>query len=79
MVSYQGYTPVTKKFTISATQTVIDAGTIIMEKRSVLLEEVVVERPPISIKKDTVEYNAGSFKPNASVEDLLKITGRTSR
>ena len=45
-----------------------------MEKRSVLLDEVVVERPPISIKKDTIEYNAGSFKtrPNASVEDLLK-------
>ena len=74
MVSFQGYTPIIKKFSISASKPFFDAGIIIMEKSSVMLDEVVVERPPISIKKDTIEYNAGSFKtkPNASVEDLLK-------
>jgi len=45
-----------------------------MQKASQVLEEVIVERPPIQIKEDTVEYNAGSFKvkPNAFAEDLLK-------
>lgn len=40
------------------------------------LKEVVIsgERVPVSIKGDTVEYNAGSYrvKPNAPVEDLLR-------
>jgi hypothetical protein len=36
--------------------------------------EVVQEAPPVTVKNDTIEYNAGSFKtkPNAVVEDLLK-------
>src|SRR6188768_3812001 len=51
MVSFQGYTPIIKKFSISASKPVFDAGIIIMEKSSVMLDEVVVERPPISIKK----------------------------
>ena len=35
---------------------------------------VQAEAPPITLKEDTVEYNAGSFKtqPNANVEELLK-------
>ncbi|HTN18183.1 MAG TPA: TonB-dependent receptor [Chitinophagaceae bacterium] len=40
------------------------------------LKEVIIsgERIPVSIKGDTVEYNAGSYrvKPNAPVEDLLR-------
>ncbi len=40
------------------------------------LDEVLVlaERPPVSIKKDTIEFNASAFKtlPTALVEDLLK-------
>ncbi|MBL7713292.1 MAG: TonB-dependent receptor [Chitinophagaceae bacterium] len=40
------------------------------------LKEVIIsgERVPVSVKGDTVEYNAGSFrvKPNAPVEDLLR-------
>jgi hypothetical protein len=36
--------------------------------------QVNAEKIPILLKKDTVEYNAGSFKtkPDAAVEDLLK-------
>ena len=39
-----------------------------------MLQEVVIEKSPISIKKDTVEFDAGSFKtkPNAVAEDLFK-------
>ena len=41
-----------------------------------LLQEVIVTgRIPITIKGDTTEYDAGSFKveKNAKVEDLLKV------
>ncbi len=52
----------------------IDLGTINLEPD--VLDEVVVEGEaiPITMKKDTIEYNAAAFetKPNAVVEDLLK-------
>lgn len=47
-----------------------------MTSSTTLLEEVIVMgRVPISIKGDTTEYDAGSFKveKNAKVEDLLKV------
>jgi hypothetical protein len=45
-----------------------------MHKLTDLLEEVVIQRPPVSIKKDTVEYTADLFatKPNAFVEDQIR-------
>jgi hypothetical protein len=53
-----------------------DLGTIIMAPNARELEEVLVtaERPPVIIKKDTIEFNALAFKtlPTALVEDLLK-------
>ncbi|MBC7902071.1 MAG: TonB-dependent receptor [Gemmatimonadaceae bacterium] len=74
LITFQGYQNFSKKFTISPDKPVADLGTINMDRQSTMLEEVIVERPPINIKKDTVEYNASSFKtkPNATVEDLLK-------
>ncbi len=35
---------------------------------------VMAERPPVTVKNDTIEFNASAFKtlPNALVEDLLK-------
>lgn len=57
-------------------ETIIDLGVQKMEPASTLLGEVQIkgERAPVTIKKDTIEFNAGSFKtqPNAVVEDLLK-------
>ena len=53
-----------------------DFGTVKMADLPTELNEVVVEGeiPPIRIKKDTVEFNASSFKvrPDANVESLLK-------
>jgi hypothetical protein len=53
-----------------------DFGTIEMKEVANKLDEVVVksEAPPIRIKKDTLEFNASSFKlrPDANVETLLK-------
>lgn len=74
VVSFQGYKQVREKITLSATRPEINLGNIYMEKNNTLLDEVVVEVPPIQVKKDTVEYNAASFKtiPNATAEDLLK-------
>jgi outer membrane receptor protein involved in Fe transport len=49
---------------------------IVLKQQTAILNEVnvVAEMVPVSIKKDTVEYNAGSFKtkPDANVEQLLK-------
>lgn len=53
-----------------------DFGTIKLADKSTELNEVVIqsEIPPIRIKKDTLEFNASSFKvrPDANVEALLK-------
>ena len=74
VISFQGYRHLIKEFTISSTQTDIDLNVLYMERADDLMQEVTVERAPVSIKKDTVEYNASSFatKPNALAEDLLK-------
>src|SRR3954469_7050063 len=74
LVSFQGYRPVRKSFTISRQSQDVDLSAIYMDKQSVLLQEVVVSAPPISVKKDTVEFNASAFKtkPNSTAEDLLK-------
>ncbi len=74
LISFGGYQNVSKIFAITKEKPVIDFGTVFMERRSTTLQEVIVERPPISIKKDTIEYNASAFKtkPNEDVEGLLK-------
>lgn len=53
-----------------------DLGAIILEPENYKLGEVEVSaiRAPFILKKDTIEYNAGSYKvkPDAVVEDLLE-------
>lgn len=53
-----------------------DFGTIKLADKPTELNEVVIqsEIPPIRLKKDTLEFNAASFKvrPDANVEALLK-------
>ena len=55
---------------------VLELGRIPMEPVSKELDELVVkgEKAPVTVKQDTIEFNAGSFKvkQNANVEDLLK-------
>lgn len=73
-VSYNGFQNYNKKIdNILADK---DFGTIEMFEQTSQLNEIVVkgEIPPIQIKKDTLEFNAGSFKvsPDANVEKLLK-------
>lgn len=73
-ISHESYQTATKNFTISPTSPQVDVGLIHMERRPDLLSAVIVKRPPINVKKDTLEYlaNAYTTKPNAVAEDLLK-------
>ncbi|MEP6683493.1 MAG: outer membrane beta-barrel protein [Parafilimonas sp.] len=73
-ISYTGYENRFSNFTIDTSNTSLDAGIIYMQQQSHQLAEVVVQTPPIIIKKDTIEFNAGSFatKPNGTAEDLLQ-------
>ncbi len=73
-ISFQGYSPVYKRISFSKAAPVIELSTIYLKQQVNDLGNVTVTQSPITIKKDTIEYNASSFKtkPNAVVEDLLK-------
>lgn len=75
-VTYVSQAPLFAKISPKPDEVIIDLGVQKMEPASTMLGEVEVkgERAPVTIKKDTIEFNAGSFKtqPNAVVEDLLK-------
>ena len=75
VISYSGYDAYRKEFTLTD-DTPLDLGTIQMLPVSKSLDEVLVvaERPPVTVRKDTIEFNAASFKtlPTSLVEDLLK-------
>jgi hypothetical protein len=75
-ITFLGYKPIFKSVTISATQPDLDMGTIHLKGKGLMLNEVEIiqEVPPIVVKQDTLEFNAGSFKTreNSVVEDLLK-------
>lgn len=76
VISFSGYAIFRKEFIINAGQGTFDMGEIQMTPDAKSLDEVLViaERPPVVVKKDTIEFNASAFKtlPNALVEDLLK-------
>ena len=76
LVSYNGLKSYTQPFTIAANKADTTLPPIRLGKAVKELEEVMVVglRPPMVIKKDTVEFNAGAFKtmPNAVLEDLVR-------
>ncbi|MBS1562882.1 MAG: carboxypeptidase-like regulatory domain-containing protein, partial [Bacteroidetes bacterium] len=51
LISFEGYQYIRKTFIISSDKQVVDMGTLVMEKKSTTLQEVIIERPPISVKK----------------------------
>lgn len=75
-VTYVGYQPAQRRITAQGENFTLDLEPFHMAVETRQLDEVVVkgEVPPVVIKKDTIEYNAGSFKvqTNGNVEDLLK-------
>ncbi len=64
VIAYMGYTTYTREIVVSDTATFISAGNINMLPKGINLARVDVEgfRQPITLKEDTIEYNAGSFK-----------------
>ncbi|HVI48913.1 MAG TPA: TonB-dependent receptor [Chitinophaga sp.] len=75
-ISFLGFKPVNKPLQVNENNRLITLGNIAMEHKGVNLNtvEIVDEKPPIVVKKDTLEFNADAFKTreNAVVEDLLK-------
>jgi outer membrane receptor protein involved in Fe transport len=75
-ITFVGYAPYLKLVTTPNEGSVLNVGRIKMEVLTKELAEVIVqgEKAPVTVKKDTIEFNAGSFKvkQNATVEDLLK-------
>lgn len=74
LVSFQGFDTYSKNFMISAAFPEVNLNSVYMLRKGTTLQEVVVEGPPIQVKKDTVEFRASAFKvkPNANAEDILK-------
>jgi len=70
------YSVLRKEFTIDAGTAELNLGSLLLSEKANQLNEVTItsERPPIMVRKDTIEFNAESFKtlPTAVVEDLLK-------
>lgn len=76
-ITFVGYQPATKRLSAGDfTSPVMELGRLSMEPVSKELDALVVkgEKAPVTVKRDTIEFNAGSFrtKQNANVEDLLK-------
>jgi len=74
--TYFGFQNLQKNARLEGAENTVDAGVLHMQVKSQLLGEVEIkgEANPVTIKQDTIEFNAGSFKvkDNAVVEDLLK-------
>ncbi len=74
-IEFMGFVTVNKEISIDK-QRIIDLGNINMMEKLNTLESVVVSAlgNPIIVKKDTIEYNASSFKTSESdmLEELLK-------
>lgn len=74
-IAYLGYKPYVKNLDVPIGNE-LKMGNITLHDQVEELSTVtiIVRPPPVLIKKDTVEYNADSFKtlPNDKAEDLLK-------
>lgn len=74
MVSYPKYTDFVERFSVRSGVPTHHFGTVSMLLVSQLLKDVVITgRNTITIKGDTIEYDASKFtiQPNSKVEDLL--------
>ncbi len=74
--TYLGYNDATRRVTIDSDGRDVNLGVIEMQPSTIMLKEAVVVgvKTPITVKEDTIEYNADTYKTqtNAVVEDLLK-------
>ena len=74
-ISSIGFQSLRRHYTLTADNTPADLGTIILKVESQMLNQVtIVGIVPITLKEDTVQYQASAYKvrENAPVEDLIK-------
>lgn len=76
-ITFVGFAPFSKSVLASDfVSPVVSVGELQLQPATKQLDEVLVmgEKAPVTVKRDTIEFNAGSFKTqaNANVEDLLK-------
>ncbi len=76
VISFTGYGVVRKALTLPPESAVLHLGKILLTPSRVALSAILLtaEAPPVVVRKDTIEFNASSFKtlPDALVEDLLR-------
>ena len=74
--SYLGYNDLIKHVTVGEDGRDVNIGLVKMDPNTIMLKETVVVgiKSPITVKEDTIEFNADTYKTqaNAVVEDLLK-------
>ena len=74
--SYLGYNDVIKHISVGDDGRDVNIGVVTMDPNTIMLKEAVVVgvKSPITVKEDTIEFNADTYKTqaNAVVEDLLK-------
>lgn len=73
-ITYQGYKAVLQKINLQSANAVYNFNTIYLQQQATQLQDVTIQSSPVTMKKDTIEYNVNSFKtkPNAVIEDVLK-------
>jgi hypothetical protein len=73
-ISHLGYMTARKDFKIPSDKNTVNLQTIIVNRKDIMLDDVVISVPPITMNGDTLEFNASAFKldSNATVEDMLK-------
>lgn len=75
-ISYIGYHDIFRDVQVTSSTPRAQLGNITMENDNILLSETIVtaKAPEITVRGDTLEYNADSYKvtESAVVEDLLK-------
>lgn len=74
-ITFQGFEPFIRVINLNKEHPLADMGTLYMKIRITELDSVVVEEPPMILKKDTLIYNAGRWhtQPYAPVADLLAV------
>lgn len=74
--SYVGYRTVAHNIRLTPDSPSANMGDVAMQPNDILLSEAVIigKAPEVVAKEDTLEFNADSYKPQASavVEDLIK-------
>nr|WP_282098154.1 outer membrane beta-barrel protein [Chitinophaga polysaccharea] len=75
-ITYIGYHPLLLPVKVPTDKKIINLGTLTLRSKGMALNQVEITetRSPLIVKKDTLEFSAGYFKPreNSSAEELLK-------